>query len=94
MKKILFLSLLLCLFISAKALEITRIEPAFWWTGMKHTELQLMFYGKDIARSELQFEYEGVRLREIVRTENPNYIFVYLDIGEKTQQGVIKFNFT
>ena len=61
---------------------------------MKHGELQIMVYGKDVARSELQFEYPGVRLKEIVRTENPNYLFIYLEIGKETQAGVLNLNFT
>ena len=94
MNKTLLFLLLSAFSIYAQALEITRMEPAFWWTGMKSTELQILIYGNDIARSELQFEYPGVRLKELVRTENPNYIFVYLDIGKETQPGVIQFNFT
>ena len=92
--KNLFIFLLLWFSLSIKALEITRIEPPFWWTGMKNTELQMMVYGKDIARSELQFEYPGVRLKEIVRTDNPNYLFVYLDIGKEAKPGNLQFVFT
>ena len=94
MKKFLFPLLLFCVSLSATAMEITRMEPAFWWTGMKNPELQILVYGKDIGRSELQFEYPGVRLKEMVRVENPNYLFIYLEIGERTQPGVIEFTFT
>ena len=78
----------------AYAVDISRIEPAFWWTGMKNTELQLLVYGKDIAQSQVQFEYPGVRLKETVRVENPNYLFLYLEIGKEAQPGVILFTFT
>ena len=94
MKKILFLFTLLALSLSATAVEIARTEPPFWWTGMKNTELQIMVYGKNIARSELQFEYAGVRLKEVVRTENPSYLFVYLEIEKNAQPGILKLNFT
>ena len=94
MKKLLFLFLLFCFSLSAAAVEITRIEPAFWWVGMKNPELQMMVYGKGIAHSELQFTYPGVRLEKIVRTDNPNYLFIYLEIGKETQAGLIKLNFT
>jgi len=94
MKKLIFYLSLFAFSMSVKALDITRMEPSFWWTGMKNTELQIMVYGKDIARSELQFEYPGVRLKEIIRTENPNYLFVYLDIGKEAQSGVMKFIFS
>jgi glycosidase len=94
MKKPLFILLLLWLSLSVKALEISRMEPPFWWTGMKNTELQILVYGKDIARSELQFDYPCVRLKHVVRTDNPNYLFVYLDIGKDAKAGVVQFNFT
>ena len=31
-----------------KAIEITRVEPANWWTGMKNIELRIMVYGPNI----------------------------------------------
>ena len=31
-----------------KAIEITRVEPANRWTGMKNIELQIMVYGPNI----------------------------------------------
>ena len=50
MNRHLFLSLLLALFASSTlSADNLRIEPTFWWSGMKNPELQLMVYGKDIA---------------------------------------------
>ena len=79
--------------LSAFAIDISRVEPAFWWAGMKNTELQIMVHGKDIARSSVQFNYPGVRLKELVRVENPNYLFLYLDITGDAEPGVIRFTF-
>ena len=94
MKSKFFIITILTVFsLSSKAGEITRIEPAFWWVDMKNPELQIMVYGKDIARSELKIDYPGVLLKEIVRVENPNYLFIYLEIGKKTKPGVIELNF-
>ena len=36
---------------SAKA-QIQKVEPPFWYAGMKNPELQIMFYGKNIAQYE------------------------------------------
>ena len=95
MKKLFFILLLSSFSLPLVAMEITRMEPAFWWVGMKNPELQIMVYGKDIARSELQFDYPaGVRLKEIVRVDNPNYLFIYLEIGKEAQPGLLKFTFT
>ena len=47
MNRHLFLSLLLALFASSTlSADNLRIEPTFWWSGMKNPELQLMVYGK------------------------------------------------
>ena len=94
MRQFLLLFVLLCFSFHIKALEIERIEPPFWWVGMKNTELQILVYGKDIARSELQFSYPGVRLKEIVRADNPNYLFIYLEVGKETKPGILKFTFS
>ena len=91
-RTLIFIVILSCAF-SAFAIDISRVEPAFWWTGMKNTELQIMVYGKDIARSSVQFEYPGIRLKELVRVENPNYLFLYLDIAADAAPGVVHFTF-
>lgn len=94
MKKIFILAIILVCSYAAWAMDINRVEPAFWWTGMKNTGLQVMVYGKDIGRSQVSFEYPGVRLKEVVKVENPNYLFLYLDITEEVKPGFIRFNFS
>lgn len=85
----------LCLCIGAKAVEIERMDPPFWYTGMKNTELQVMFYGKNIASAGFTLaDYEGVRVKEICKVENPNYLFVYLDVTSAAKPGVLQFSFT
>ena len=47
--KWLFLSALIAMNMMAKAaVNIDRIDPAYWFAGMKDASLQLMVYGKDI----------------------------------------------
>lgn len=85
----------LCLCIGAKAVEIERMDPPFWYTGMKNTELQVMFYGKNIASAGFTLaDYEGVRVKEVCKVENPNYLFVYLDVTSAAKPGVLQFSFT
>lgn len=76
------------------AVEISRMEPAFWWAGMKNPELQIMLYGKDISKSKVQLNYEGVRIKEVVQVENPNYLFVYLELQESAQPGTMQIELT
>ena len=60
MNRHLFLSLLLALFASSTlSADNLRIEPTFWWSGMKNPELQLMVYGKDIAGYLPSVKYPG-----------------------------------
>lgn len=66
----------------ARVVEPQRIEPPFWWVDMHHTELQIMVYGKDIAQTRVEINHPGVVLKEVVAVENPNYLFIYLDLSD------------
>jgi glycosidase len=95
MKKILVVFVLLLLFLPrVYAVEISRVEPAFWWAGMKNPELQIMVYGKDIAKSKVTLNYPGVKLKEVASVENPNYLFIYLNISAQAKPGKINLQFT
>ncbi|GHT14852.1 alpha-amylase [Bacteroidia bacterium] len=80
--------------LSVSAIEITRMEPAFWWAGMNHPELQILIQGKDIAHSQVQLDYPNVKIKELVKVENPNYLFIYLEIGKEAQPGTLNITFT
>jgi len=74
--------------------QIDRIEPPNWWVNMKHNEVELLIYGKSIARYTADLEtYEDVRIKEIKRTTNENYLFVTIAIGAKANPGTLKFRF-
>ncbi|WP_294818176.1 glycoside hydrolase family 13 protein [uncultured Flavobacterium sp.] len=75
MKKI---SFLLLFFVTAAFAQIDRVEPPFWYAGMHDPELQVMFYGKNIAQYSPSVS-NGVVISNVVKTENPNYIFVTID---------------
>jgi neopullulanase len=59
-----------------------RVEPAFWWAGMQHTELQILVYGDNISLNRVEIDYPGIVLKEVVAVESPNYLFIYLDIED------------
>lgn len=69
--------LLLLLSISAFA-QIDKVEPPFWYAGMHNPELQIMFYGKNIAQYEASVS-NNIVIKNVVKTENPNYIFITID---------------
>jgi glycosidase len=77
-----------------KAITVTRVEPSSWWTGMKNTQLQIMVYGPNISKSKLVINYPGISVKEIAKTENPNYLFVYITISKTTKPGVVPLHFT
>jgi glycosidase len=75
MKKLLLLLLLTGNFAFAQA---ERVEPPFWWAGMNNPELQIMFYGRNIAQYTPSVSNDVV-ITGVQKTENPNYVFVTID---------------
>ncbi|MDV7695358.1 glycoside hydrolase family 13 protein [Chryseobacterium soli] len=61
--------------------QIQKVEPAFWWKGMKNPELQILVYGKDIAKSEIELS-DGIKIKNIQKVENPNYVFLTVNTNE------------
>jgi glycosidase len=78
----------------AGAQVIGHVDPPSWFTGMKEETLQLMVYGKEIGTFEVKTDYPGVEVKTMVRTENPNYLFVYLNISGKAVPGTATLTFT
>lgn len=71
---------------AAPVTEIDRIAPNFWWSGMKNPELQIMLYGKNIATSAVSVTGKNIVLKETVRQDSPNYLFLYLDLTDAPAQ--------
>lgn len=71
--------------------QIQRVEPAFWWVGMKNTHLQLLIQGSSICNSDVIIKYAGVKVLKTNRACSPNYLFVNLEIDPKLAKAG-KFN--
>jgi glycosidase len=83
MKKILFITILfLSGILSLFSIDVKKLEPSFWWAGMKNTELQVLIYGDNISKSEVSITSVNARLKESVRLENPNYLLLYMDMSD------------
>lgn len=81
MKK--YLIAILCTFLFSlqlAAFDVKTVDPAFWWSGMKNTELQILLYGNDISQSEVSITSQQAKIKEIVKFENKNYLIIYLDL--------------
>ena len=88
MKKLLFL-LLTTTFAFA---QIDRVEPPFWYADMNLSDVQIMFYGKNIAQNDVTVS-NGVVIKTVQKTENPNYLFVTIDTKNIPAQELI-FSFS
>ncbi len=96
MKKLLFLFL----FISTSAFaqvqqlaQVQKIEPPFWYAGMKNPLLQVMFYGESIGQYVVSVS-NNVTITDITRTGNPNYIFVTIDTKNIAKATTLTFSFS
>lgn len=70
-----------------------RVEPPSWWAGMNNPELQLLVYGPDISTTEVNFSYPGVTLKKKHLTENPNYMFLDLELAPDLKAGSFAIKF-
>lgn len=74
------------------ASPFSRVEPAFWWVGMKNPRVQVLLQGKGIGAGDLALApYPGVKLAEVRKVKSPNYLFAYLEISPEAQPGAVTF---
>lgn len=82
-------NLLFFLFINFSALaQIDRVEPPFWYEGMNHSDLQILFYGKNIAQNSVSVS-NGIVIKSVQKTENTNYLFVTVDTKNVFAQDLV-----
>jgi len=63
--------------------QIERVEPAFWWVGMKNPQVQLLVHGTEICNRQVIIQYPGIKILKVNRVCSPNYLFVSLEINPK-----------
>ena len=80
--------------VSASRDGIERVEPPFWWQGFKNTELQLLVHGDNVSELSPSVDYAGIKVARVERGDSPNYLFVYLDIGDSADPGTFELVFT
>ncbi len=66
---------------------VPKIEPSSWWIGMKNPEVEILIYDENIKGGTVQLNYKGVKAVKTESVESPNYLFVTLNIKEKTEPG-------
>jgi len=73
---------------------LERVEPMFWWVGMHNPKLQLVVHGYNIAERTVKMHYPGVTLTQVHKVENPNYLFLDLEISHSAVPGTFTITFT
>jgi neopullulanase len=92
---IVLFSVFLCLNSLAQNTSVKRIDPQNWYVGMFDNKLQLLVYGDSIANSTVSLnKYAGVKLIKVNKVENPNYLFLDLEIDKISKPGFINFSFS
>lgn len=87
MRKSILIVFTAILWLNTFAQQPERVEPPFWWAGMKSAELQLMVHGEKIASADVKISYPGVEVVSVTKVENPNYLFVDLKLDQNVQPG-------
>ena len=93
MKKLSVFIISLAFSISSFALNVDRVEPLFWWIGMKNPTVQLMVHGPNIASSQVSLNYPGISIETVTRSTNPNYLFIDLKISPEAKAGKLPIQF-
>lgn len=92
-KLIILLLLIVTIPVFPVSYKINRLEPSFWWVGMKNPDVQLLVYGPAISDTKPVVNYPGVTVTNVQMTTNPNYLFVTLHIETTAKVGNFNINF-
>jgi len=63
------------------------VYPSHWWTGMKHTSLQLMIHTNENLPTTLTVKSSGIAIKKIFQPENKHYLFVDVEILSSAKPG-------
>jgi glycosidase len=77
----------------AQTPAIDHVDPPFWWAGMHDQRVQLMVHGPAIAEREPALAYPGVRIAQVTRVANRNYLFIDLVVDGKAAPGDVRIDF-
>ncbi|WP_367389358.1 glycoside hydrolase family 13 protein [Lewinella sp. LCG006] len=72
---------------SGESFSNARVEPPYWWVGMAERQLEILIYDRNVRDWEPSIDYPGITLVKTTRLENPNYLFLLLEVEPTTQVG-------
>ncbi len=79
--------------INAQNINLNRVEPPNWWTGMSETSLQLLVHGENIGETTPKIKTDLAEITKVHKVDNPNYLFIDLTIAANAKPGSFKINF-
>ena len=80
--------------VQAQKYSIRHLDPPGWWVGMHNPQLMLMINGPKISDLTPSISYKGVSVTAVTRTENPDYLFVFLNISKNADPGKLPVHFS
>ena len=77
------------------------VYPSHWWVGMKLNKIQLMIHAQNATNMIPAFKLpargaklaDGIMLKGVHHVENPNYVFLDIEIAKTAKPGMRKFEF-
>ncbi|MBQ0068377.1 MAG: cyclomaltodextrinase N-terminal domain-containing protein [Bacteroidales bacterium] len=73
--------------------SVDRIDPTYWFAGMKNPSVQLMVSGQGIRDAAVEINTPGVKIDSLVRLDSPNYLLIYVNT-RGAQPGTVDIKFT
>lgn len=77
---------------SAKKYPVKRVDPANWFVGLPNQSLELIISEDGIGNSIATIDYQGVKLVKTETPENPNYLYLTLNISKDCKPGTFKIS--
>ncbi|MEO1627421.1 MAG: glycoside hydrolase family 13 protein [Bacteroidota bacterium] len=71
-----------------------KMVPPFWWVGMKNPSFELIIYDRLIKGYRVSIKHKGVTIKQVESLENPNYLFVKIEVGPEAIAGPFKIVLT
>ncbi|OGX92104.1 alpha-amylase family glycosyl hydrolase [Hymenobacter coccineus] len=73
---------------------VDRIDPTYWFVGMKNPQVQLLVHGPGLASSTVeQPNYPGVTLDKVDKLTSSNYLLLSLTVRPDAKPGKLKLQF-
>ena len=86
-KSLLVTGIFTFLFFQGVSQQVSNIEPPNWWVGMNNRNLELMVHGENLHDLSPSIDSELVKLVSIQKTENPNYLWLNIEINSNATPG-------